>query len=69
MISTYRIKNTNQKKFLARLKKVSVHELGHNLGLKHCKSDKCLMRDAEETIKTVDYVDLILCDKCKQRIK
>jgi archaemetzincin len=69
IVSTYRLRS-NKQKFIERFKKVCVHELGHNLGLAHCtKHDKCVMRDAAETIKTVDHVDLYLCDKCKQRIK
>jgi len=68
VISTYRLKK-NKTKFIERFKKVCIHELGHNLGLKHCKfSEKCVMCDAAETIKTVDRVDLKLCNKCKQKI-
>ena len=70
IISNYRIKNSDQKLYLERLRKVCIHELGHNLGLKHCtNSDKCVMRDAAETIRTVDQVDLKLCDYCKKTIK
>ena len=46
-----------------------MHELGHNLGLKHCDKDaKCLMRNAAETVKTVDQVDLKLCTYCLSKI-
>ncbi len=69
IISTHRLKK-NKSKFVERFNKVCIHELGHNLGLKHCKfHGKCVMRDAAETIKTVDHVDLILCDNCKQKIR
>ena len=54
---------------IERFKKICIHELGHNLGLHHCENyDKCVMRDAAETIKTIDHVDLMLCDKCKNKI-
>ncbi|MFT6747267.1 MAG: archaemetzincin [Glaciecola sp.] len=70
IISNYRIKNSDQNLNLQRLRKVCIHELGHNFGLKHCeKSDKCVMRDAAETIRTVDQVDLKLCTYCQNRIK
>lgn len=69
VVSTYRLNSKDKKLFITRLKKVSVHEIGHNLGLKHCKSLNCVMRDAEETIKTIDNVTLTLCDKCKVKIK
>jgi archaemetzincin len=68
IVSIYRLKNTNQRKFVERLKKVSIHELGHNLGLKHCESDLCVMRDAVETIKTIDKVDSKLCGQCRAKL-
>jgi len=68
VISTYRLHHVNQSIFRDRLKKVAVHELGHNLGLAHCESDLCVMRDAVETIKTIDYVQLRLCEKCRKKL-
>ncbi len=66
VVSTYRIKSGSKRKNISRLKKICMHEIGHNLGLKHCDYDKkCVMRDAAETIKTVDQVDLMLCKRCK----
>ena len=39
------------------------------MGLKHCDSDKnCVMRDAAETIKTIDHVKLSLCSACLDKI-
>lgn len=70
VLSTYRIKSNDEDKFLERMKKVCIHEIGHTLGLKHCNiSKRCVMRDAAETIKTVDQVDLKLCDHCLSLIK
>jgi len=68
IISIFRLQNTSNKNFILRLKKITVHELGHNLGLKHCESELCLMRDANETIKTIDSVCLKLCDTCLKKI-
>ncbi len=70
IVSTYRIKSSDKTKFIERFKKVCIHELGHNMGLRHCKAhDKCVMRDADETIKTVDNENLALCKTCKNLIK
>lgn len=70
VLSTYRIKSANKNKFLERMKKVCMHEIGHNLGLPHCThGDKCVMRDAAETIKTIDHIDLKLCEYCKSLLK
>jgi archaemetzincin len=47
---------------------VAIHEIGHNLGLKHCSTPKCVMQDAVETIKTVDVAGVELCNSCKKEI-
>lgn len=44
VISTFRIKIADNELFLERLKKISVHEIGHNLGLKHCGTSFCVMQ-------------------------
>lgn len=67
VISTYRLKS-NKNKFVQRLKKVTMHELGHNLGLPHCPNKSCFMQDAAETIKTIDRVELNLCQNCLNQI-
>jgi archaemetzincin len=69
VISSYRIHDKDYAKFIDRLMKVCVHEFGHNLGLKHCKTDKCVMQDAVESIRTVDSETLDLCPKCQRKIK
>ena len=70
VVSTFRLKTPDRKIFIERLKKVCNHELGHNLGLPHCESgDKCVMKDAAESIKTVDHVNLVLCDQCQSTIE
>jgi len=71
VISTCRIKNkVTKKSFFNRLKKVTLHEMGHNLGIPHCSnSDKCLMNDARGTVKTIDKENLFICDKCVKKIK
>lgn len=69
IISTFRIKTNNKKLYFSRLKKVSVHEFGHNLGLKHCQDKKCVMTDAVENVSTIDNANLKLCDNCLKKIK
>jgi len=70
VVSTFRMKkNVSNNKFQERLIKVALHEVGHNLGLKHCEYDKkCLMNDAKGTIKTVDNEKIWICSKCTQEI-
>jgi archaemetzincin len=71
VISTFRLKrNASARLFNSRLTKVCLHEIGHNLGLKHCSSDdkRCLMNDANGTIKEVDREQVFLCEKCRKVI-
>lgn len=49
-----------------RLAKISVHELGHNLGLNHCTNKTCVMADAVEKISTIDDAEMRLCDLCRK---
>ena len=69
IVSTFRLKNRDERIFINRFKKVSVHELGHNFGLNHCKTQKCIMQDAAETIKTIDNVNFELCNNCRKKLK
>ena len=68
VVSTFRIKNKNKAVYFERLKKVAVHEFGHNLGLPHCPNKKCIMTDAVESVKTIDNAKLKLCDDCAGKI-
>ena len=56
----------NKNRLKDRLVKVCLHEMGHNFGLPHCnKNDKrCLMRDANGTVRTVDEEEKYLCLHC-----
>ncbi|WP_298903418.1 hypothetical protein [uncultured Psychroserpens sp.] len=68
VISNFRLKNTTPKTYINRIQKIAVHEIGHNLELPHCDTDKCVMQDAVETIKTVDLAGFELCKSCLHKI-
>jgi archaemetzincin len=69
VVSTFRIQHKNKAVHFMRLKKVTVHEFGHNLGLPHCPDKKCVMTDAVESVATIDKAQLALCKKCSNQIK
>lgn len=69
VVSTYRLQKVSVTtvQLKERLIKIVLHELGHNLGLPHCTSDKeCLLTDAGGTIKQVDRERKWLCSNCTQ---
>ncbi len=62
--SSYRLKGKNRSD---KLFKVSIHELGHTQGLKHCPIKNCLMRDAAGK----DHLNELtgFCAGCKAHLK
>lgn len=69
IISSFRLHSKSKELYLERIKKVSVHELGHNLGLDHCENTRCVMTDAVESIHTTDKAKIDLCSNCKRDLK
>ena len=71
VVSTFRLKRkVSKSQMLIRLKKVALHEIGHNLGLSHCTNNKeCMMNDADGTIKQVDREKIWFCEKCWDILK
>ena len=70
IISTFRIKNTTNDNFRKRLYKVTIHEIGHNLSLPHCKyQSNCVMVDARGKATTIDKANEAFCQQCRNIIK
>ncbi|OJJ17555.1 hypothetical protein BKI52_27215 [marine bacterium AO1-C] len=70
IVSTYRLyRYANLAQMRTRLRKIAIHELGHNLNLKHCPHSNCVMQSARESMKTIDTEPESLCDSCKNIVK
>jgi archaemetzincin len=70
VVSIHRLKRTPSAEhpLSERLFKVAVHEIGHTLGLPHCPTPKCVMRDCLGSIATVDSSKPSFCARCRARI-
>lgn len=67
VVSDYRLLTNDIKIFQHRLRTVVIHEIGHNLGLPHCKETNCIMNDANEKIQTVDNSADDYCASCRSK--
>jgi archaemetzincin len=64
--SSFRLKKDSKPGYYTRMKNVVLHELGHNLGLKHCQDSICLMVDAKGKISSIEGENRKLCLNCRQ---
>lgn len=78
VVSTFRLKRQHGTRgapvsaalFTERLQKVTLHEIGHNLGLDHCTNHpECLMSSANGTMRQVDRQKILLCESCKKLVQ
>ncbi len=68
VVSTYLLKSYDWGVVVKRVLLVSLHELGHNLGLKHCPNKSCIMNSGQDGVSQLDAVlNISFCDKCKSK--
>jgi archaemetzincin len=70
VVSSFRMRRRarGEAQALFRMTTTAVHEVGHVLGLPHCTEARCVMRDAEGTMATVDAGDGALGPACRARL-
>ncbi len=66
VVSSYRChsRGVSATRARVRLGKIAVREVGHTLGLPHCPSEGCIMRDAVGSVATCDS-EIRLCENCR----
>lgn len=71
VVSTYRLKfhKPDARLLRRRLRVLTLHEIGHTLGLRHCPTRGCIMQDCKGTIRTVDASNGTYCRACRSEIK
>ncbi len=57
----------DEEKFMQRVEKEVLHEVGHLLGLEHCPNPKCVM-SFSNSIYDVDFKEARFCNLCKLKI-
>jgi len=68
VISTHRlIWGASEDTYHERIIKEAVHELGHTLGLKHCKLSTCVMHFSN-TIEDTDIKEWNFCSACQREL-
>lgn len=67
LISLNRIQEEGVEKAFERAAKISVHEVGHLLGLEHCWEVRCLMHFSRN-IEQLDSLPLQFCSACEFEI-
>jgi archaemetzincin len=70
VVSVYRLRrNCDKQRFLGRLRKVVVHELGHTFGLYHCDWPKCVITDYKGTAASLDNTWFHFCSSCSSYLR
>lgn len=64
VVSLFRTKCENPEKFYNRAAKIAIHEIGHLLGIVHCRTPDCLM-GFSSSLEKLDRLPLRFCQACE----
>jgi archaemetzincin len=68
IVSDFRLSSFDTTLMLKRIRNVTFHEFGHNLGLTHCLSDTCIMSEQNGDIGTLDIINGFYCSECMKKL-
>lgn len=63
VVSLHRLLDRSQSRYFERAAKITIHEIGHVLGLGHCWDIKCLMHFSRN-LEQLDSLPVSLCPNC-----
>lgn len=69
IVSDFTLRSADLKLWSNRVNKAILHEVGHNLGLKHCNVDSCLMLELNGSIVNLNIQGGGYCDNCKKVLR
>jgi archaemetzincin len=67
VVSLFRIGDRQRHLVYERAAKISLHEVGHLLGLEHCRTADCLMRFSKQ-LDQLDHLPLVFCSACEYEV-
>ena len=68
VVSLHRLMHASRPLIYRRAVKVSLHEVGHLLGLAHCREIDCLMRFSKQ-LEQLDRLPITFCSACRYEIE
>jgi archaemetzincin len=67
VVSLFRLRDKQRHLLYERAAKISLHEVGHLLGLEHCRAADCLMRFSKQ-LDQLDHLPLLFCSACEYEV-
>lgn len=68
LVSLHRLSAKDPETTYQRITKISLHEVGHLLGIRHCWKSTCLMKHSGD-LDPLDSLSMYFCSACEYEIK